>query len=359
MFCDLSTSTASLPDRGKDRHNTLKECKVPILRRLKLFGIDTYMLLLLGTVLLAVVLPVSGEAARVVKTISMVGVALLFFLYGAKLDASAVIAGLSNWRLQALVFGCTYLAFPLIALAITAVLAGVLEPGIALGVMFLGVLPSTVQSSIAFTALARGNVAAAVCAASISNLVGVVLTPVLCGLLLHASGEINPDAIFGVAIQILLPFVLGQALRRWIGPWVVRNRGLTLAVDRGSILLIVYSAFSAGMVARVWTQISTSSLILIVVIAVVMLALVAFGSLRAARWTGLPREDSLALLFCGSTKSLASGIPMANLLFAADMVGIVILPLMLFHQLQLITCAVIAQRHSALQDLTAAREQAA
>jgi sodium/bile acid cotransporter 7 len=346
-------------DRGRDRDSTLKEIKVPILQRLKFFGIDTYMLLLLATVLLAIVLPVSGEMARVVKTMSMLGVALLFFLYGAKLNTSAVIAGLSNWRLQALVFGCTYLVFPLIALAITAVLAGVLDPGIALGVMFLGVLPSTVQSSIAFTALARGNVAAAVCAASISNLVGVVLTPVLCGLLLHASGEINPDAILGVAMQILLPFVLGQALRRWIGPWVARNRGLTLAVDRGSILLIVYSAFSAGMVARIWTQISTSSLILIVVVAVVMLALVAFGSLRAARWSGLPRGDAMALLFCGSTKSLASGIPMANLLFAADMVGIVILPLMLFHQLQLITCAVVAQRHSVLQELAAAREQAA
>jgi len=316
--------------------------------KLKRIGLDTYLFLLLGTVALATVLPASGLGAVVVSKVAYYAVALLFFLYGAKLNSAAVLAGLANWRLQLLVFGATYLAFPLLGLGLSSALSPWLDPNLVLGILFLAVLPSTVQSSIAFTALARGNVPAAVCAASVSNLVGVFLTPALAALLLHTGGAggINADAVFSICLQILLPFALGQLLRRWVGKWIERNKRLTLVVDRGSILLIVYSAFSAGIVAGVWNQVEPSMLAMVVAADIVLLfAIMMFGRL-AAKAAGMSYEDNAVMLFCGSTKSLASGLPIANILFAGQAISLIVLPLMLFHQIQLLVCAVIAQRHA-------------
>lgn len=318
-----------------------------IMARLKRFGIDTYLLLLLGMVLLGSILPASGDFAAVVRTVSLLAVALLFFLYGARLDTSTVVAGLANWRLQGLTFFTTFAFFPLLAIGLSLLVSDFVDPAIATGILFLGALPSTVQSSIALTGLARGNVAAAVCAASISNLVGVVLTPVLCSLLLGAKGGgIDPAAIGSVALQILLPFVLGQLARPFIGDFVKRHRMLTLSVDRGSILLIVYSAFSAGMVSGVWTQVGLWPLLLTLAVAIAMFFFAVLFTGWAGRLTGLPEADRTTLLFCGSTKSLASGVPIATILFVGQPVSLIILPIMLYHQFQLIACAIIAQRQA-------------
>ncbi|SEQ48585.1 solute carrier family 10 (sodium/bile acid cotransporter), member 7 [Devosia sp. YR412] len=246
-----------------------------------------------------------------------------------------------------LVFGTTYLVFPLVGLGLSWSLAPWIDPSIALGILFLAVLPSTVQSSIAFTSMAQGNVPAAVCAASLSNLVGVVVTPALAALLLSTSGMgIRLDAVFGIAVQILLPFVVGQLLRRWIGAWIVRHKKVTLFVDRGSILLIVYSAFSAGMVAGIWQQVSGTTLILLVAADIVLLAVIIGASILTSRAARLTHADSMVMLFCGSTKSLASGLPIANILFVGQSISLIVLPLMLFHQLQLFVCAVLAQRQA-------------
>lgn len=317
-----------------------------IFARLKRFGIDTYLLLLLGMVLLGTVLPASGDFAAVVRIASLAAVALLFFLYGARLDTSTVIAGFANWRLQGLTFLTTYAFFPVVGLGLALLVSGFVDPAIATGIIFLGVLPSTVQSSIALTGLAGGNVAAAVCAASISNIVGVVLTPLLCALLLRSQGGIDPGAIGSVALQILLPFVLGQLVRPWIGAWVKSHRLLTLSVDRGSILLIVYSAFSAGMVSGVWTQVGFWPLVLTLVVAVAMFFIALAFTEWAGRAVGLPEPDRTTLLFCGSTKSLASGVPIATILFAGPTISLIILPIMLYHQFQLIACAIIAQQQA-------------
>ncbi len=315
-----------------------------IFARLRRIGIDNYMLLLLGMVLLGSVLPASGDFAVVVRTVSLLAVALLFFLYGARLDTSTVIAGLANWRLQGLTFLTTFAVFPVLALAFALPLSGFVDPAIVTGVLFLGALPSTIQSSIALTGLARGNVAAAVCAASISNLVGVVLTPLLCTLLLGSKGGIDPAAIGSVAMQILLPFVVGQIARPFIGEFVKRHRTLTLSVDRGSILLIVYSAFSAGMVSGVWTQVGLLPLIVTLGVVVAMFFVAVGLTQKLGRLAGLPQADRTTLLFCGSTKSLASGVPIATILFAGPTLSLIILPIMLYHQFQLICCAIIAQR---------------
>ena len=312
---------------------------------LKRIGIDTYMLLLVGTVALGLILPARGIAAEALRGVTFWAVTLLFFLYGAKLDPASVRAGLLNWRLQGLTFAATYLLFPVLGLILAAVFGGVLGPQLTLGLLFLCVLPSTVQSSIAFTSIAGGNVPAAICAASLSNLIGVALTPLLVAQLLHQDGGgISLDAIEKIALQILLPFILGQILRPWIGGFVQRHKLLTMVVDRGSILLIVYSAFGAGTVAGIWSAIPAPSLILCLAVVTLLLALAMGIMVAAGRITHMPHEDRAVLFFCGSTKSLASGLPIATAIFPAATVGAIVLPVMIYHMTQLLVCSAIAQR---------------
>ncbi|MFD2173511.1 bile acid:sodium symporter family protein [Rhodobacter lacus] len=312
---------------------------------LKRFGIDTYMLLLIGTVVLGVVVPAQGIAAVGLKSLTYWAVSLLFFLYGLKLDPQSVRAGLLNWRLQGLTFLATYVMFPLLGLALSPFAEPVLGPEVTLGILFLAVLPSTVQSSIAFTGIAGGNVPAAICAASLSNLVGVALTPLLVAVMLHTGGgEINFDAVIRIGTQILLPFVLGQALRPLIGFFVARHRRLTLLVDRGSILLIVYSAFSAGTVSGLWEAVPPARLGALFGAIVVFLAISMGLMVGAGRLFGLPREDRAALFFCGSTKSIATGLPIASALFPVAEVGAIVLPAMIYHITQLLICAFVSQR---------------
>ncbi|MBR9764392.1 MAG: bile acid:sodium symporter [Rhodobacteraceae bacterium] len=325
------------------------------MNQLKRIGIDTYMILLFVMVLAGAFLPARGMAATLLSHASYWAVTLLFFLYGAKLDPGAVRAGFLNWRLQGLTFAATYVLFPMLGLGLAAVFGGVLGPEMTMGLLFLAILPSTVQSSIAFTSIAGGNVPAAICAASVSNMVGVVLTPLLATLVLHQEGGgVSLDAVLRIGEQIVLPFVLGQLLRRWIGGFVQRHKVLTMVVDRGAILLIVYSAFGAGTVAGLWTQIPALSLLLLLAVVWIFLALAFSLMAWGGRRLGLPGEDRITLLFCGSTKSLASGLPIASALFPAATVGAIVLPTMLFHLSQLLLCSVLAQRWA-----RAAAEQAA
>jgi sodium/bile acid cotransporter 7 len=309
--------------------------------------VDGYTLALVGMVALAALVPARGVGAVVTGYATYLAVALLFFLYGARLSPQAVLAGVMHWRLQSLVFLSTYLMFPLLGLALTAVFRPFLAPDLALGLMFVAVLPSTVQSSIAFTSIARGNVPAALCSASISNLAGIVVTPLLVALLLTShGGGISLAALTDISLQLLLPFALGQAARPLIGNWLNAHQKPTSFVDRGSILLIVYAAFSEGMVAGVWSQLSWESLALVLVLDIVLLALALILTTLLSRWLGFAKEDEIAIVFCGSKKSMASGIPMANILFAGQAVSLIVLPLMLFHQIQLMACAAIARRYA-------------
>ncbi len=307
---------------------------------------EPFILMLLGTVVLASLLPARGEMATIVGYAADIGIVLLFFLHGAKLSRDAIWAGLRNWKLHLAVLAITFVAFPLFGLGLTA-LPFVTGP-LAAGLLFLTLLPSTVQSSIAFTAIARGNVAAAVCSASFSNLLGILLTPALVALLMNTSGSggISIESIEAIVLQLLVPFVAGHLLRPWIGAWVTRNKGLLTVVDRGSILLVVYSAFGAAVVEGLWTKLSIGDLILIGLLCAALLAFVLGLTFAVARLMKLPREDAIVLQFCGSKKSLASGVPMAGVLFPPAQVGVILLPLMLFHQLQLVACAVIARRYA-------------
>lgn len=309
---------------------------------------DPFLLLLIGMVLLASVLPARGDGARIVALAADAGIVLLFFLHGAKLSREAIWSGTKAWKLHLATLSTTFLLFPLIGLATQHV--GGIAPSTRAGLLFLTLLPSTVQSSIAFTAIARGNVAAAVVSASFSNLLGIALTPLLVALLMGKSGGgalISLTSVEKIVLQLLLPFLLGHLSRPLIGGFVARHRAMLGRVDRGSILLIVYSAFSAAVVEGLWHKVSRMELVVLAVLCVIILAAVLLFTWALGRLLHLPREDALVLQFCGSKKSLATGVPIAGVLFPASVVGPMLLPVMLFHQIQLMVCAILARRYGA------------
>ncbi|GLW70324.1 bile acid:sodium symporter [Kitasatospora phosalacinea] len=326
----------------------LRSARRALDRTLGRIGVDTYLLLLLGTVLLATLLPARGAAATAVTDAVSLAVALLFFLYGARLSPQEALAGARHWRLHLLVLGCTFVLFPLLGEATRLLPDAVLPPQLFTGVLFLTLLPSTVQSSIAFTSVAGGNVAAAICAATFSSLLGVVLTPLLAAWLLSGAAGVSVDGgqVLDIVLQLLVPFALGQLLRRRVGPWIARHRLVTTLVDRGSILLIVYSAFGTGVREGIWSRVTPVQLLGLAAVSLALLSAVLGFTRLAARRLGFSRADGITLQFCGSKKSLANGLPLATILFPAPAVGLAVLPLMLFHQLQLMVCTVLAQRWS-------------
>ncbi|MET8171252.1 bile acid:sodium symporter family protein [Streptomyces clavifer] len=308
--------------------------------------VDPYILALIGTVVLAALLPASGAAADVAGGASTGAVALLFFLYGARLSTRDALDGLKHWRLHLTVLACTFIAFPVLGLASRGLVPYVLTPQLQEGLLFLCLVPSTIQSSIAFTSMARGNVPAAICAGSFSSLAGILLTPLLAALLLGGGAAgFSADSLVKIVLQLLVPFLAGQLLRRWIGGFITRHRKVLGLVDRGSILLVVYTAFSAGMVAGIWHQVTPLRLGALLAAEAVLLALMLTLSWYGAKRLGFGREDRIAIQFAGSKKSLAAGLPMASVLFGAH-ASLAVLPLMLFHQMQLMVCAVIAKRRS-------------
>jgi sodium/bile acid cotransporter 7 len=319
--------------------------------RLKLpASLDPFLLLLIGTVALASVLPCRGEGATVFGWITSAAITLLFFLHGAKLSREAVVAGIGHWRLHLLVAASTFVLFPILGLAVRALGRGWIDPNMTAGVLFLCLLPSTVQSSIAFTSIARGNVPAAVCSATLSNVAGIFITPLLVGVFLGArasGGGVNLHSIEAIALQLLLPFIAGHLSRPLTSAFLTRYKTIVSKVDRGSILLVVYGAFSAAVVEGLWKKLSAGDIALVLVLDAVVLAAALICTTIAARSLGFSKADEIAIVFCGSKKSLASGVPMAGVLFPAAAVGPIIVPLMLFHQMQLMVCAVMARRYAA------------
>ncbi|QRF59091.1 bile acid:sodium symporter family protein [Variovorax paradoxus] len=311
---------------------------------------DNFTLALLLVVTLASLVPASGRPAQFFEGLTTVAIGLLFFLHGAKLSREAILEGITHWRLHLLVFASTFVLFPLLGLALKPVLVPLVTPELYTGVLYLCVLPATVQSAIAFTAMARGNMPAAICSASASTLLGVFVTPVLVGLVVlphggHAASS-SLDAIGRILLQLMVPFAAGHLLRPWIGGWVKRRASVLKFVDQGSILLVVYTAFSAAVIEGLWRQVPMHALVGLLVVCAVILALALSLTTLLARKLGFDTEDEITIVFCGSKKSLASGIPMAKVLFASHAVGAIVLPLMLFHQMQLMVCAVLAQRYA-------------
>lgn len=315
--------------------------------------IDPYIAGILGMVGLASMLPASGMGMTVASGAGTAMIAAMFFLQGARLSPLAALAGARHWRLHSLVLASTFLLFPVIGLTARAVAPGLLSPPLWGGMLLLCVLPSTVQSSIAFTSIARGNVAAAVCAATASNLFGILLTPLLAGLVLRAHGGFSAQGVGDIVLQLLLPFLAGQLARPWIGDWVGRHKSLTSLVDRGSILLIVYVAFSEGVTHGIWHQLDVPQFVTLLLLDAALLGAVLLGTSASSKALGFSRGDQITIVFCGSKKSLASGLPMASVLFAGQSLGLIVLPLMLFHQIQLMVCAALARRYAGYRPVPA------
>ncbi|BAP36640.1 MULTISPECIES: bile acid:sodium symporter family protein [Acinetobacter] len=324
------------------------------MKMLKLLALDRFTILLIAMVVLASILPISGQAALIFGKITTIAIAILFFLHGAKLSREAVIEGILHWKLHGLVFAFTFLVFPLLGLMAKPVLEPLLGQQLYWGFLFMCFLPSTVQSSIAFTSVAKGNVAAAVCSASFSNLIGMFITPILVSIFIFGQSKHNYDptsSIIEITLLLLVPFVLGQVLRPYVFPLMQKMPKIVKVFDQGSILMVVYGAFSGAVVAGLWHQVSLSTLIYLTLACSILLTVIMLLALYVPKWLGFSKADQISIFFCGSKKTLASGVPMAQILFIGQPLGMIVLPIMIFHQIQLMVCGVIAnywskQKHS-------------
>ena len=308
---------------------------------------DPLIVLILLAVIIAVIVPARGNFAEIFGLLTNVAIAFLFFLYGARLSTQEAFNGLKHWRLHLTILAFTFVVYPLIGIALRP-LTAFISHDMYLGILFLTLVPSTVQSSVAFTSIAKGNVAGAIVSASTSNLVGVFITPALIMLLMGTGGGVHIDtSVFGeIALLLLAPFLLGQLTRRWVGKFAQSKA--TKVVDRGSIAMVVYSAFSKGVVDGIWSSISIWELVFLVVFAAVLVAFMLWLTKKVSEKLRFSRSDTVAIEFCGSKKSLATGLPMASVIFASGgtSLGLLILPLMIYHQVQLMMCSWLAARYA-------------
>lgn len=325
---------------------------------MKRFLPDLFVTLMVVSAMLGFFLPQLGASDGPLRLglVTKLGIAFVFLLHGANLAPENLVAGVKNWKVHVLIQITTFVMFPILGLVIFFGLAPILPESSRLGFFFLAALPSTISSSVAMTVLARGNVPVAVFNATLSGLLGLVLTPIMISIV-TAAGSLQFslfDAIVNIALTLLAPFVLGQLVRPLIKQFLANHKPVFSWVDRGVILLIVFTSFATSTAAGVWSRFTALEIFTTLALVLVLLG-VAFGfTILAARRLKLPREDEVAAVFCGSTKSLANGAPIAQILFAGSPVlGVILLPLMLYHQLQLICCALMAQRYAKQAELAA------
>ncbi|GAA5173193.1 bile acid:sodium symporter [Niveibacterium umoris] len=323
-----------------------------MLARLKRFGIDGFLLSLIGAVLLAALWPSLLKTGGLIRidVFTTYGVALVFLLYGLTLSPQKMREGVVNWRLHAVVQAATFVLFPLLGVAFQRLFGHHLDPALALGVFYLCALPSTVSSSVAMTSIAKGNVPGAIFNASLSSLIGVFITPLWINAYLHAQGggmALGP-VILKIVLLVLLPIVIGQVLRPFVLRWIQAHLAAAKFLDRATILAIVANSFADSVAEGVWAAHGIATLLLIALISVLLFwAMFALTSL-ICRALGFDRSDRIAAIFCGSKKSLASGVPMAKIMFGGNpAIGLIIAPIMLFHLLQLIMVSIIARRMAA------------
>jgi solute carrier family 10 (sodium/bile acid cotransporter), member 7 len=319
---------------------------------MKRFQLDWFLGALILVVLAAALWPEGGAKGGVlhIDWVSSYGIAIVFFLYGLTLAPEKLHQGMGHWRLHLTVQLGTFVLFPIVVLALGLPLKRFVPPEIWTGFFFIAAVPSTVSSSVAMTSLARGNVPAAIFNATLSSLIGVFLTPILMAWFVTTTGSSLPlgQVILKVVLLVLLPVGLGQIARRWLAHWATRNGGWLKFVDRLIILAIVYGSFSDSIAAGVWSG-HDLNLIVELLVGVIGLFFIVYGLMTIpCRLFAFNREDTIACLFCASKKSLATGVPMATLMFGANpALGLIIAPLMLYHFCQLVIVSIIANRYAA------------
>jgi len=314
---------------------------------------EWFLLGMLLAVLLASLFPDFGASGGAMhgETVVNVGIALVFFLHGVGLPLESLKRGLLSWRVHLVVQGLTYILFPLLYLLLNAVFGRLLPTDLVIGFCYLCALPSTISSSVAMTALGRGDVPVAIFNATLSSLLGIVLTPLLISVLVNTEthGLSLLDTMINIAQLLLLPILAGQLLRPFVGHWFARIKRYTNSLDKLVILLLVYAAFCNSVKSGLWQQHGAGLIGVTFIGTALILGVVLVLSRALARGLGFRREDEIAIVFCGSKKTLASGIPMAALIFGANPgLGMIVLPIMLYHQLQLFVCSVLAHRYARL-----------
>ena len=300
---------------------------------------------ILISLVLGLIVPCYGQGAVVFDWLTNAAIVLLFFLYGVKLSRKSVVEGLLNWKLQGMVFFFTFVFFPIVIPLLRPVFEPMVGAALFMGLVYVACLPSTVQSSIAFTSVAGGNVPAAVCSASVSSLLGVFLTPFLVRILFSTTGDggqVGLDTVLKICYQILLPFVLGQLSQPLLRKWVLGHKTLIGWNDRSTIWLVVYTAFSSATSGGYWDKLELLQLAGLVLACMIILGLNFTATWYSSRLLGFNREDRITIVFCGSKKSLAVGAPMMMAIFGT-LDNNLLLPLMVFHQVQLMACAHLAR----------------
>ena len=312
---------------------------------------DGFLVAMIAAVALALAAPGLGSKGSIIPfgAITQVGIAVIFFLHGANLSPSALRAGAANWRLHVFIHATTFVLFPALGFLIYRLSGTALPSDMRLGVFYLAALCSTISSSVAMVAIARGNLAAAVFDATLSGLIGMVLTPILMSLVVpHGAGHLPVlQSIGDVALKLLAPFAAGHLLRPLLVPRLADRKGWITKLDRAVIVLIVYTAFCESTAAGVWSRYGVGAVATVAVLVAALLACALVATTLVSRKLGFSREDEITAVFCGSKKSLANGAPIANVLFAGSpSLGAILLPLMIYHQLQLIVCSLLARRYA-------------
>jgi len=307
--------------------------------------VDPYIIAIVATLIVGFNLPVGAEVAALLNVAVQIAIGILFMVFGMRLSFIEVKDGLSNFRLQGAVLLFTFLVFPLIGLIFYWLTLPFLGASLAVGVLFLSLLPSTVQSSVVLIAIARGNVAAGIVSATVSNVLGILITPLLVVVFIHIGGpDVSLGALQGILLNLLAPFIFGQLLRRWTGSWISANRRLATLLDKGVILFVVFKASSSAVDS---VTVTSTDVLLVVSVCGAMLAIILVATWFAGRLLKLRAEDRVVLLIAGSFKSLATGLPMAAIILPEEVAAWVAIPVIVYHQLQLITCAIIARRLAA------------
>lgn len=316
---------------------------------MRLPKLDYFLVGLLLMVLLALVWPTPGMSGGPLhfEYVTTYGVSVVFFLYGLTLSPQKMKAGVMHWRLHLCVQFATFVLFPAILLAVRALVPGLFSDDVWLGFFYVAALPSTVSSSVAMTNIARGNVPAAVFNASLSSLLGVFVTPFLMSWYMHSNGIDMPllPVILKVVMLVLVPIVLGQIARRWLAGWAHRNAFWVKLADRSTILAIVYNSFCDSVAAGVWNAGDLMLVVRIAVASVALFAIVYLAMNGICVAMGFNIRDRIACQFCGSKKSLATGVPLAPVMFGQNAaLGLIVAPIMVFHFLQLVIVSVLAAR---------------
>lgn len=306
--------------------------------------LDPFVLSLIVILVICIVIPFPTRAISFLGELGTWAVVVLFFVYGSRLSTAEVWNGLKNLRLQGSITVATFVIFPLLGVLFYPAMGPLLGPVFATGLLYFTLLPSTVQSSVSFTSIAGGNVAGAVCAATISNIAGMVLSPLLVIVVMGANAGVHASSIKDVLLKLLVPFIFGQCLQPFIGSWVRAQKWLTKTVDRGTIMVVVAASVSGATARGLWDGVTFGQALTLAAMCLVML-----GIMLAITWWGgkairMNRADRIALLMCGSKKSMATGLPMAAIIFPAEVAAQVTVPVIVFHILQLTVCAFIARR---------------